>query len=260
MANKDTIEIDSAINSQPHVPLRFRDFFVFPSHGRHENMVDFAMSDRQIFQNIASSATCTQRAWKEESRMSKECVQSTKRDDPFALLVLVHLRRVCSTELSGRFDHELTNTIFAQTLASIRRGNIHVAHIFALVKRNIVGRAAAGTLDESGLKSAIISVGHSLQNEHAVLRVLDQNAIFSIFFDVAVDYLGPDEAVSNLFKLGTPVFDPKQTKMHTMVIAAYIGETEVVQSLLSKALIQTTSAFSSTLRYPQQGDVAVPVL
>ena len=70
-------------------------------------------------------------------------------------------------------------------------------------------RAAAGTLDESGLKSAIISVGHSLQNEHGALRALDQDAIFSIFSDAAVDYLGPDGAVSDLFKLGTPVFDPK---------------------------------------------------
>ncbi|KAL8717341.1 MAG: hypothetical protein Q9225_005401 [Loekoesia sp. 1 TL-2023] len=150
-------------------------------------------------------------------------------DDPLALSVVVHLRRVCR-----RFDHELTNTIFTQKLARIREGNTYVAHIFPLIRRKILEGAAVGTLDASGLKSAIISVAHSPQSEHRVLRALDQDAIFSIFFDAAVDYRGPDEAVSNLFKLETPVFDPKQTRAHTLVIAAYLGEMQVVQSLLSQ--------------------------
>ncbi|KAL8924375.1 MAG: hypothetical protein Q9172_002722 [Xanthocarpia lactea] len=149
--------------------------------------------------------------------MSEECVQSTKR---------------------VRFDHGLTNTIFAQTLASIRRGNIDVAHIFLLIKRKIVERAVAGTFDGPGLKSAIISVGHSLQNEHGILRVLDQDAIFSTFFDAAVDYQGPDEAVSNLFKLGTPVFDPKQINMHATVFAAYLGETEVQRDVVTPIIVK----------------------
>ena len=102
------------------------------------------------------------------------------------------------------------------------------------MRRKILERAAAGTLDEAGLKSAIITVGHSFQSEHHVLRDLGQDAIFSIFFDAAVDYRGPDEAVSNLFKPGTPVPDPKQTRVNTTVIAAYLGEIEVVQSLLSQ--------------------------
>ena len=58
--------------------------------------------------------------------------------------------------------------------------------------------------------------------------------MFNIFFDAAVDYRGPDEAVSNLFKPGTPVYDSKQTTTHIMVIAAYQGEIEVVQTLLSQ--------------------------
>ncbi|KAL9591660.1 MAG: hypothetical protein Q9179_007499, partial [Wetmoreana sp. 5 TL-2023] len=135
---------------------------------------------------------------------------------------------------AGRFDDELVDTIFTQKLARIQEGHISVAHIFPLIRRKILERAAAGTLDESGLKSTIISVGHSLQSDHLVIRALDQDAIFRVFFDAAVDYRGPDEAVSNLFKLGTPIFDPKQTRVHTMVIAAYLGETEVVQSLLAQ--------------------------
>ncbi|KAL9634121.1 MAG: hypothetical protein Q9164_004284, partial [Protoblastenia rupestris] len=58
--------------------------------------------------------------------------------------------------------------------------------------------------------------------------------MFNLFFDAAIDYRGPDEAVSNLFKPGTPVFDSKQTITHTLVIAAYQGEIEVVESLLSR--------------------------
>ncbi|MCJ1270669.1 hypothetical protein MMC22_010566 [Lobaria immixta] len=150
-------------------------------------------------------------------------------DDPLALSVVVHLRRVCR-----RFDHELTNTIFVQNLVRIRECTSYVAHVFPLVRRKILERAAADTLDESGLKSAIITVGHSLQSEHHVLRELNQDTIFSIFFDIAVEYRGPDEAVSKLFKPGTPVLDPTQTRAHTMVIAAYLDEVEVVQSLLSQ--------------------------
>ena len=109
-----------------------------------------------------------------------------------------------------------------------------MAHILPLIKRKILERVAAGTLDESDVKSTINIVGHLLQSQYHVHRELDQIAIFGILLDAALYYRGPDEAVSNLFKPGTPVLDTKQTTVHTMVIAAYLGEIEYVQSSLSQ--------------------------
>lgn len=95
-------------------------------------------------------------------------------------------------------------------------------------------REAAGTLDESALRSAIITARHSMQIEHHVLSELNQDVIFRIFFDQAVDYQGPDRAVSDIFRPDKSVTDPKKTRVHTMVIAAGLGEIEVVQSSLSQ--------------------------
>lgn len=102
------------------------------------------------------------------------------------------------------------------------------------MRRKILERAVAGKLDESGLKSAIITVGHLLQNEHHLLGELDQDAIFDLFFDAAADYLGPHQVVLKLLEPGTPVLDPKQTRAHAMAVAARQGACEVVQSLLSQ--------------------------
>lgn len=95
-------------------------------------------------------------------------------------------------------------------------------------------RAVAGELDESGLKSAIFAVGHSLQTEHHLLRGLSQDAIFNYFFDAAADYLGACHVILNLLDPEKPALDPKQIRAHTMAVAARQGEFEVVQSLLSQ--------------------------
>lgn len=102
------------------------------------------------------------------------------------------------------------------------------------MRRKILERALAGKLDESDLRSAIIAAGHSLQSEHRVLRELNQDAIFNMFFNAAADYLGACQAIFKLLEPGTPVLNPRQTRAHTMVIAARLGEYDVVQSLLSQ--------------------------
>jgi ankyrin repeat protein len=148
-------------------------------------------------------------------------------------IALIKIAKFINERTTERFDYEINHAFFVQMLPKIREGNACVVRIFPLVRRKIFERAATGTLDESDLKSAIITVGHSLQNEHHVLREYSQDAIFRIIFDAAVDYQGLNEAVSKLFESGTPVLDPKQSATHTMVIAACLGEIKVVQSLLS---------------------------
>lgn len=102
------------------------------------------------------------------------------------------------------------------------------------MRRKILDRAVAGELDESGLRSAIFAVGHLLQHEHHLLQGLSQDAIFNCFFDAAADYLGACHVILNLLEPGRPIFDLKQTRTHTMTVAARQGEFEVVQSLLSQ--------------------------
>ena len=81
MANKHTIETDSAINSQIHVPLCFGGFSVFPWRRRCENMVDLRRLI-QVSYNVASDAASTQRGSKENSRVGAECVQARNRGEP----------------------------------------------------------------------------------------------------------------------------------------------------------------------------------
>lgn len=95
-------------------------------------------------------------------------------------------------------------------------------------------KAAAGAWDKSGLKSAIVTVGHLLQSEYHLLQELRQDAIFDIFFDAAVYCKGFNHAVPDLFRPRRPEHDPKQIRTHTMVLAAWLGEYEVVQSFLSQ--------------------------
>ena len=102
------------------------------------------------------------------------------------------------------------------------------------MKRKIFERAAAGTLGDSDFKNAIDAVGHSLQCDHGVLQGFDQMAIFRVLFDAAIFYSGPNQAVSNLLNTVPSVLDSAQLKKQTLVIAAYLGETALVQSLLDQ--------------------------
>ncbi|CAF9942648.1 MAG: hypothetical protein HETSPECPRED_007368 [Heterodermia speciosa] len=149
--------------------------------------------------------------------------------DPHALSVALHLRRVCK-----QFDHELSNAIFAHKSAQIRKDSADVAHILPLMRRKLFERAAAGTLDDSDFKNAIDAVGHSLQCDHGALQGLDQMAIFRDLFDAAIFYSGPNEAVSKLLNRVPSVLDSAQLKEQTLVVAAYLGETALVQSLLDQ--------------------------
>ena len=145
--------------------------------------------------------------------------------------------RVCGLTFAGRFDYELNNAIFQHKLGEIRRGHCRVDHILPLVKRQILRRFGAGTLDRSDFVATSIDAGALLQDQYGLFRGLDKEGIFSIFLDIAMERQNPDRAIPKVFdEKISPSHDPEQIKAHAFFVAAYLGELEVVRSLLSEGV------------------------
>lgn len=103
-----------------------------------------------------------------------------------------------------------------------------------MMTKKISEKWANGTLDESDLQRVIIRASHSLREDFEFLEELTEVDMFELLFEAAAKFLGYDEAVSRLFGKVEETLAPKEHVPHLIVIAAYLGKSEVVRSLLSQ--------------------------
>ncbi|KAL9125056.1 MAG: hypothetical protein Q9217_005683 [Psora testacea] len=149
-----------------------------------------------------------------------------------------------------RFDHGITNTIFAQRIAQIRHGEFRVGFIAPMMTKRISEKMVNGILDDSDLKRIIIRTSHSLQEDFQLLKEFIEVDMFKLLFEAAATFLGYDQALFRLFGKDEETLAPKDNAPHLMVIAAYLSKTRVVRSLLAQGAISNDLSYHFGLALP----------
>ena len=97
-----------------------------------------------------------------------------------------------------------------------------------------MARFRAGTLEDFGLYKAIVTTAFSLEGEYGLFKGMNPDDVFNEMLEVTLRYQGKNETA---FKIFTDDASPPGHNIHRtdeLAVAAYLGESGVVQSLLDQ--------------------------
>lgn len=97
-----------------------------------------------------------------------------------------------------------------------------------------MARFRAGTLEDFGLYKAIVTTAFSLEGEYGLFKGMNPDDVFNEMLEVTLRYQGPNETA---FKIFTDDASSSGNNIHRtdeLAVAAYLGESGVVQSLLDQ--------------------------